>query len=90
MFNYKFAFHTAGMEYATRKAQLSAFREELKKQGHPQCPRLSSWIAAFSELETMLEKMPDGEIIRDIDSLLSYSRSGLSKVDRQTTQDSAA
>lgn len=69
VFNYKFAFHTAGMENATRKVQLSAFREALKKQGHPQCPRLSSWIVAFSELETLLEKMPEGKKIVFLDEL---------------------
>ena len=69
VFNYKFAFHAAGMENATRKVQLSAFREALKKQGHPQCPRLSSWIVAFSELETMLEKMPAGKKIVFLDEL---------------------
>ena len=69
VFNYKFAFHAAGMENASRKMQLSAFREALKKQGHPHCPRLSSWIVAFSELETMLEKTPEGKKIVFLDEL---------------------
>lgn len=55
VFNYQFAFHVAGIEGGSKREQLLAFREALKKQGHPRCPRLKSWIEAFSELETMLD-----------------------------------
>ena len=56
-FNGKFAFHHSGLENATLKASLSSFREALRHQGHPKCPRFSTWIEAFSELETLLENM---------------------------------
>ena len=69
IFNYRFAFHTAGIEGGSRSMQLSAFREALKKQGHPGCPRLTSWIVAFSELENMLEKMPSGKKVVFLDEL---------------------
>ena len=49
--------------------QLSAFRDALKRQGHSSCPRLTSWISAFSELENMLEKMPAGKKVVFLDEL---------------------
>ena len=68
-FNYQYAFHAAGIEDGSRTMQLAAFREALKKQGHPECPRLGSWIAAFSELETMLDGKPSGKKIVFLDEL---------------------
>ena len=57
-FNGKFAFHHSGLENATLKESLSSFREALRHQGHPHCPRFATWIEAFSELETLLERLP--------------------------------
>ena len=68
-FNYQYAFHAAGIEDGSRTMQLAAFREALKKQGHPKCPRLQSWIAAFSELETMLEGKASGKKVVFLDEL---------------------
>ena len=69
VFNGKFSFHHAGIENATLRMSLDAFREALRHQGHPRCPRLTSWIAAFSELETLLEGLPDGRKVVFLDEL---------------------
>ena len=61
VFNYSFAFHAAGAECASRRMQLSAFRETLIRQGHVACPRLASWVEAFSQLEAFLGGMPSGK-----------------------------
>ena len=41
-FNGRFAFHHSGLENATLKESLSSFREALRHQGHPKCPRFST------------------------------------------------
>ena len=41
-FNGKFAFHHAGREGASRRETLASFREALRRQGRPSCPRLTS------------------------------------------------
>lgn len=56
VFHYQFSFHVAGIEGGSKREQLLSFREALRKQGHPHCPRLATWIEAFSELETMLSR----------------------------------
>ena len=55
VFNARFTFHAVGMEKGKKREQLEAFQDSLKRQGWPKCPKLSSWIAAFSQLEQMLE-----------------------------------
>lgn len=69
VFNGRFAFHHAGMEGAPKRSQLESFREALRHQGHSACPRLTSWIMAFSELETLLEGLPDGKKTVFLDEL---------------------
>ena len=69
VFNYRFAFHAAGIEDGSRKMQLAAFRESLKRQGYPKCPRLTSWISAFAERATMLEGLPTGRKVVFLDEL---------------------
>ena len=69
VFNYQFTFHAAGIEDGSRKMQLAAFRESLKRQGHPKCPRLTSWISAFAELATMLEGLSTGRKVVFLDEL---------------------
>ncbi len=71
-FNDKFAFHHSGLEGATLRASLSSFREALRHQGHPKCPRLATWIEAFSELETLLENLPRGRKVVFLDELPWY------------------
>ena len=71
-FNDKFAFHHSGLEGATLRASLSSFREALRHQGHPKCPRLATWIEAFSELETLLESLPRGRKVVFLDELPWY------------------
>lgn len=55
VFNARFTFHAVGMEKGKKREQLEAFQDSLKRQGWPKCPKLTSWIAAFSQLEQMLE-----------------------------------
>lgn len=69
VFNYRFSFHTAGIENGSKREQLQAFREALKRQGHSACPRLMTWIGAFAELETLLESLPKGKKIVFLDEL---------------------
>ena len=55
LFKGQFAFRATGIEDGSKREQLDLFREELKRQGVPKCPRLTSWIAAFSRLKDLLE-----------------------------------
>ncbi len=55
IFRGRYSFHAVGMEKGSKREQLSAFRESLRNQGWENCPRLTSWIIAFSELSKMLE-----------------------------------
>ena len=71
-FNGKFAFHHAGLEGASRRETLASFREALQRQGRPSCPRLTSWIRAFSELESLLEGLPAGRKVVFLDELPWY------------------
>ena len=71
-FNGKFAFHHAGLEGASRRETLASFREALQRQGRPACPRLTSWIRAFSELESLLEGLPAGKKVVFLDELPWY------------------
>ena len=72
VFNGKFSFHHAGMENASKSEQLASFREALKRYGHVKCPRLTTWISAFSELEVLLESLPAGKKIVFLDELPWY------------------
>ena len=71
-FNGKFAFHHAGLEGASRRETLASFREAIKKQGRPSCTRLTTWIQAFSELESLLEESPKGRKVVFLDELPGY------------------
>ena len=71
-FRGQFAFHHAGIEGASLREALASFREALKKQGCPDCPRLTTWIQAFSELESLLEVLPHGKKIVFLDELPWY------------------
>ena len=72
VFNGRFAFQHAGMEGAPKRLQLESFREALRRQGHFKCPRLTTWIRAFSELETFLESLPSGKKTVFLDELPWY------------------
>lgn len=72
VFNGRFAFHHAGMEGAPKRSQLESFREALRNQGHSRCPRLTTWIRAFSELETFLGELPAGKKTVFLDELPWY------------------
>ena len=69
VFHNTFAFHAVGMEKGNKREQLDAFREELKGLGWENCPRLTSWIIAFSELSRMLEKRHESRKVVFLDEL---------------------
>ena len=71
-FNGSFAFQHAGLENASKRESLESVREALRRQGHRKCPRLVSWIRAFSELETFLESLPRGRKVVFLDELPWY------------------
>lgn len=68
-FGYAFSFHSAGVEDVTKREQLASFREALKRQGLKDCPRLTTWIQAFAELENLLESLPEGKKVVFLDEL---------------------
>lgn len=68
-FNGQFAFRATGIESGTKREQLELFREELRRQGLPKCPRLTSWIAAFSRLEDLLEASTEKKKVVFLDEL---------------------
>lgn len=53
----RITFHAAGIEGASKQEQLESFRITLRQYGHP-CPRLTSWISAFAELEDLISALP--------------------------------
>ena len=61
-------FVLTGMENAGLQDQLANFFFTLRKY-YPVATHPKSWIEAFYELETYLEKLPDGEKIVFIDEL---------------------
>ena len=65
----RFSFHAVGMEKGNKREQLTAFREELRKQGWENCPKLTSWIVAFSELAKMLETRSESRKVVFLDEL---------------------
>ena len=69
VFHNSFSFHAVGMEKGSKHEQLTAFREELKNQGWEDCPKLTSWIVAFSELSKMLEKRHESRKVVFLDEL---------------------
>ena len=72
VFNGRFSFHHAGLENASKTEQLASFREALKRYGHAKCPRLTTWISAFSELEKMLGCRTEAKKIVFLDELPWY------------------
>ena len=69
VFHGLYSFHAVGMENTGKRDQLSAFREELRKQGWPDCPPLTSWISAFAELSKMLESRRESKKVVFLDEL---------------------
>ena len=55
VFGNKFAFHVAGVKGGKKREQLEKFRYALIRHGAEKCPRLTSWLHAFHELEMFLE-----------------------------------
>lgn len=68
-FNGQFSFRATGIEGGTKREQLDLFREELKRQGLEKCPRLSSWITAFSRLADLLERSAEKKKVVFLDEL---------------------
>ena len=69
VFGYKFAFHVAGVKGGKKREQLEKFRYALIRHGNEKCPRLTSWLQAFHELELFLESMPDGRKVVFVDEM---------------------
>ena len=68
-FHGRYAFHATGLESGDKREQLESFWEALKKQGMPKCRRPQTWIKAFSELEDLLDSLPDGKKVVFLDEL---------------------
>ena len=68
-FNGQFAFRATGIEEGTKREQLDLFREELKRHGLVKCPRLDSWITAFSRLADLLEASKERKKVVFLDEL---------------------
>ena len=69
LFNGQFTFRATGIEGGSKREQLDLFREELRRQGLPKCPRLTSWITAFSRLEDLLEASAEKRKVVFLDEL---------------------
>jgi len=69
VFHNHYSFHAVGMERARKREQLESFRIELRNQGWPACPKLESWLEAFSELGKMLESRPESRKVIFLDEL---------------------
>lgn len=69
VFHNRYSFHAVGMERAGKREQLDAFRIELRNQGWVDCPRLVSWLEAFSELGKMLESRSETRKVIFLDEL---------------------
>ena len=72
VFHGLYSFHAVGMENTGKRDQLSAFREELRKQGWPDCPPLTSWISAFAELSKMLESRRESKKVVFLDEFEGF------------------
>ena len=68
-FDYTFAFHVVGLRREGLRRQLDNFQLALKRQGHRNCPRLTSWLEAFYELEVFLENLPAGRKVVFLDEM---------------------
>ena len=69
VFGYEFVFHCAGLKGEGMRRQLENFRFALRRHGHENCPRLTSWLEAFYELECFLERRPAGRKVVFIDEM---------------------
>lgn len=68
-FNGRFAFQATGIEGGTKREQLDLFREDLRRHGLAKCPRLTSWIMAFSRLSDLLETSAERKKVVFLDEL---------------------
>lgn len=70
VFENDFAFHVSGVKRGRKREQLDKFAFALRRHGHKECPKLTSWLQAFYELEVFLESLPaDGRKIIFIDEM---------------------
>lgn len=65
----QFAFYHTGVRNGSMREQLTAFRASLKEAGFKECPRLTSWLEAFSCLFEHIKKCPAGRKVIFIDEL---------------------
>ena len=69
VFHDSYSFHAVGMEKGGKREQLAAFRESMRAQGWASCPKLTSWIEAFSELARMMEARKESRKVIFLDEL---------------------
>ena len=69
VFENRFAFHVSGVKRGYKREQLEKFAFALRRHGHKECPKLTSWLQAFYELEVFLEAQPPGRKIVFIDEM---------------------
>ena len=65
----QFAFYHTGVRNGSMREQLAAFRVSLKGAGMKDCPRLTSWLEAFSALYRHIKSLPEGRKVIFIDEL---------------------
>lgn len=68
-FSDQFAFYHTGIRAGSFRDQLDAFRASLIQYGYRKCPRLSSWIDAFSRLSELVAAAPCGRKVVFIDEM---------------------
>lgn len=65
----QFTFYHTGVRNGSMKEQLAAFRTSLMSSGYGKCPRLTSWLDAFTRLYEHVKRSPDGRKVIFIDEL---------------------
>lgn len=68
-FSDQFAFYHTGVRDGSLRDQLDAFRASLVQYGYRRCPRLSSWLDAFSRLAELIAAAPAGRKVVFIDEM---------------------
>lgn len=68
-FGYHYSFHHAGVKEGNTRRQLDQFRLSLRQQGYYDCPRLTTWLEAFFELENFLDKRNEVRKVVFLDEL---------------------
>ena len=68
-FSDQFTFYHTGVRDGTLRDQLDAFRASLVQYGYRKCPRLASWLDAFTRLSELVAAAPAGRKVVFIDEM---------------------